>query len=1494
MYLIFDTETTGLPKNYNAPITDTDNWPRMVQISWQLHDDMGKLIEQQDYIIKPEGYNIPFESQNIHGISTELAMQEGHDLQEVLEKFNQVLDQAEFLVGHNLGFDLKIMGAEFYRKNLETRLLKKPVLDTMTEKTATLCQLPGGKGGRFKMPRLGELYKHLFGKEFAEAHNATADVEATARIFFELIRLGHFTPEELKKSQDYLEKFRAVNPDIIQPIGLKHKNLKQWSEKIKTESLKAQTSSVDFLDLKDVAFSHLHNHTQYSVLQSTTKLDELIKKTADYNMPAVAITDINNLMAAFHFVEQVINFNKKQKDATQKIKPIVGIELNIVEDHLDKSRKDNGYPTVFLAKNKNGYRNLMKLSSIAHTEGFYYVPRVDKNTLIKYKDDIIVLSGSLSGEIANKILTMGDRQAEEALLWWKEIFGEDYYLELMRHGLDEEEHINEVLLEFSKKHEVKVVATNNTYYLEKEDADAQDILLCIRDNEKKSTPIGRGRGYRYGLPNNEFYFKSPDEMKELFRDIPQAIINTNEIVDKIEIYSLKNDILLPKYDIPEDFIEPEEYQAFFEHLEEQISKIKKKPKKKLKPETRRENAYLRYLTYEGAKKRYGTITPEIQERLDFELTTIGVTGYPGYFLIVQDIIREAKKMGVIVGPGRGSAAGSAVAYCLEITNVDPIKYQLLFERFLNPERISMPDIDMDFDDEGREKVIEYVINKYGKNRVAQIITYGTMAAKSSIRDAARTMEFDLQETNKLAKKAHTSLQYILNEDEEKIKSKVKRPELVQEAMELAKLAKENTPAAHTIQTAGKLEGSLRNLGLHACGFIIAPTDLDNVIPVTTAKGSDMYVTQFDNSVVESAGLLKMDFLGIKTLTIIRDAINMIKNRRGISIDIENLPLDDTNTYKLFQQGRTVTVFQFESDGMRKHLMALRPTEFEDLIAMVALYRPGPMEKIPNYIRRKHGQEKVEYDLPEMEEILKNTYGITIYQEQVMLLSQKLADFTRGQADTLRKAMGKKKLADLEKLYPLFIENGTKNGHPKEILDKIWKDWQAFASYAFNRSHAVSYALVSYQTAYLKANYPSEYMAAVLSHNLKDASKLSFLMMEARKMGIQVLPPDINESDYLYTVNKDGNIRYGLGGASGVGEIAVKAIINEREANGPYKSFFDFIKRVDLRSVNKRTIETLVKAGAFDCFENVHRAQYFQTDNKGVTIIEKAIKFGNDFKKNEVAMQGSLFADMEEVSLPEPEIPPCEPWTDLDTLEKEKEVAGLYLSGHPLDSLKMHYKYYVQKNLHFIRKMIATLSGEKEEQIKNPEEEIEENEEKKAAELEERKRFEMLLNRDIYIGGMVSNVEHREFNKGTKKGRIVLEDYTDTIELDLWNEDYLKYQHFLVPKTFLLIKISVYRPYYHPEQIRIKVKDIKLLNRAFEEFPKDLYIYLDIQKVSKQLTDKIYKALENYQGKQKLIVNLRFSEQPELNVSLKKKEKGIKVTPELLETLEQMKINFKLK
>ena len=725
MYLIFDTETTGLPKSWNAPITDTDNWPRCIQIAWQLHDEMGRVIEHNDFLIQPEGFNIPYDAERIHGISTELAQQEGITLEEGLALFNEVLQKTKFVVGQNVEFDLNIMGCEFHRLATETNLNQLPVLDTCTEKTALLCQIPGGRGGKFKLPTLTELHKHLFGIDFAEAHNATADVEATTRCFLELIRIREFTKEELDVDQEYFKNFSEENPKPIQLIGLKHINLKKESDKIRKrlEKLKdteeTKSTSEGLAELKNVQFAHLHNHTQFSVLQSTMQIGNIVKAAAKDNMPAVAMTDTANMMASFHFVSAVLNHNKT---AETPMKPIIGCEFNICEDHQNKSQKDNGYQVVLLAKNKNGYHNLAKMSSIAFVDGFYYVPRIDKEIIKKYKDDIIVLTGNLYGEVPSKILNLGEKQAEEALLWWKEQFQDDFYIELMRHNQQDENIVNETLLKFSKNHDIKIVATNNTFYLEKKDANAHDILLCVKDGEKQATPKGKGRGYRYGLPNEEYYFKSSDEMKTLFADLPEAIINIQEIVDKIEIFTLARDVLLPAFDIPDEFKDARDNEDGGK---------------------RGENNFLKHLTFEGAKIRYGEITPEIKERLDFELEVIEKTGYPGYFLIVEDFIREARKMDVAVGPGRGSAAGSVVAYCLWITNIDPIKYDLLFERFLNPERVSMPDIDIDFDDEGRGRVMDYVIDKYGANQVAQIITYGTMAAKSSIRDTARVLDLPL-------------------------------------------------------------------------------------------------------------------------------------------------------------------------------------------------------------------------------------------------------------------------------------------------------------------------------------------------------------------------------------------------------------------------------------------------------------------------------------------------------------------------------------------------------------------------------------------------------------------------------------------------------------------------------------------------------------------------------------------------------------------------------
>ena len=792
-------------------------------------------------------------------------------------------------------------------------------------------------------------------------------------------------------------------------------------------------------------------HSQFSVLQAVSPVGELVSAAKDMGMPALAVTDHGNMMAAFQFVRAC---NK------EGIKPIVGAELNVCRDMNDKSVKDDGYPTVFLAKNKNGYHNLAKLASKAYTDGFYYVPRIDRALVEEYKEDLIVLTGGLFGEVPSLILNVGEAQAEEAFLFWKNLMGADFYAELNRHGLEEETVVNDVLKGLAATHDVKLVASNNSYYTRQDQSDAHDILLCVKDARNVSQPkryVGkRGREFRFGFPNDSFYLKSPKEMKALFSDVPEAITNIATLVDECEGYVLERDVLLPAFDIPAEFVHEEDAKDGGK---------------------RGENAYLRHLTYLGAEKRYEEITDEIRERIDFELETIERTGYPGYFLIVQDFTTAAREMGVSVGPGRGSAAGSAVAYCVGITNVDPIKYDLLFERFLNPDRVSLPDIDIDFDDEGRGKVIDYVIDKYGANQVAQIITYGTMAAKSSIRDTARVMELPLGDADRLAKLVpDISLKKMFSLDDKALKEKV-RSEGFAMVEQLKAISTQPTLEGQTLQTARVLEGSVRNTGIHACGVIITPDDITNFVPVATAKDSAMACTQFDNAVAEDAGLLKMDFLGLKTLTVIKDAVKNVKLRHGKDLDPDEFPLDDPKTYELFQRGDTIGIFQYESAGMQKHLKSLQPTVFEDLIAMNALYRPGPMEYIPDFVARKHGRQAITYDLDACQEYLEETYGITVYQEQVMLLSQKLAGFSKGEADSLRKAMGKKKKDIIDKMKPDFMARGTEKGHDAEKLEKIWTDWEAFASYAFNKSHSTCYAWVAYQTAYLKANYPAEFMAA---------------------------------------------------------------------------------------------------------------------------------------------------------------------------------------------------------------------------------------------------------------------------------------------------------------------------------------------------------------------------------------------------------------------------------
>lgn len=1485
MYLIFDTETTGLPRDFNAPITDTDNWPRCVQIAWQLHDDLGNLIEQKDYIIQPDGYDIPFQSEQIHGISTKLAQTRGVDAVTVWKEFAEVLERSKFVVGQNITFDINVMGCELYRYGVDSKLAALPVLDTCTEVTAELCKIPGGRGGKFKLPTLTELHAHLFGVPFAEAHNATADVEATTRCFLELIRQKVFTKEELLQDEQYFDRFLVEHPSQIGTWGIKHLNLKAESAALKEDAdagISKSDKSENLKRLEKVRYTHLHNHTQFSVLQSTTTIGDLITAAAKNRCPAVAITDIDNMMAAFQFVnagdahnkgikgkiqelEDKINAGVKLEklpddpEATievplveeeiakmeqeiadlklQYVKPIVGCELFVCKDRFNKTVKDNGSLVVFIAKNKNGYHNLAKLASAAHIEGKYYVPRIDKNIIPELKEDIIVTTGGLDGEIPQLILNVGEQQAEEAFVWWKEQFGDDFYVELIRHDLPEEEMVNKTLLKFAEKYNVKYFASNNTFYIDKKDAEAHDILLCIKDGEQKSTPIGRGRGFRFGFPNDQFYFKSQDEMKELFADLPEAIECTEEIVDKIEFYTLGRDVLLPAFDIPEEFQDPRDAED---------------PKLKIG-----ENNYLKHLTYVGAEKRYGTVTDDIKERLDFELETIRNTGYPGYFLIVQDFIAAARKMGVSVGPGRGSAAGSAVAYCIGITNVDPIKYDLLFERFLNPERVSMPDIDIDFDDEGRGSVIQYVINKYGANQVAQIITYGTMAAKSSIRDAGRVLELPLPDTDRIAKLVpDMKLNKLFDLSEEQLAEKLSGDQMKM-AIELKEILEQRGIEGEVVRQAKTIEGSMRTTGIHACGVIITPSDIREHVPVALAKDSEMWSTQFDNSVVESAGLLKMDFLGLKTLTLIKDTLKIVKARLGLDIDIEAIPIDDTATYELFQRGETVGIFQYESAGMQKYLKDLKPTQFSDLIAMNALYRPGPLEYIPLFVKRKHGIEPIQYDLPAMEEYLEETYGITVYQEQVMLLSQKLAGFSKGEADTLRKAMGKKQKAVLDKMKPKFLDRGEENGHNRTILEKVWKDWEAFASYAFNKSHSTCYAWIAYQTAYLKAHYPAEYMAAVLSNNMNDIKTVTFFMEECRRMGLKVLGPDVNESYHKFAVNDKGEVRFGMGGIKGVGEGPVKAITEERKNNGPFTSIFDMVRRVSLKDCNKRVMESLAYAGAFDGFSDLHRAQYFGEDDKGRTLIESSLRYGSAYQTGQDSSQVSLFdmAGGDDIEIPTPGIPNVKEWSIFQKLNFEKEVVGIYISGHPMDDYSLEVNNFCDIQL-----------SDLNEHLNN------------------------LPDKDFSCAGIISNCAHLESRKGAKYGFFELQDKSGAMEFRLFGETYLKLQHFLVPGNFLYVKgkIQLKGKKFNPDgkQKEFSVQYVELLTNIRDRLLTKLYVRLDASLITRDSLNDLEEIFDKYEGNRTIYLDLIDYEEAS-GVTLLSRNKKVNVSNEFLKDIKEV-------
>ncbi|MCE2497071.1 MAG: DNA polymerase III subunit alpha [Flavobacteriales bacterium] len=1450
MYLVFDTETTGLPQDFNAPISNSDNWPRLVQLAWQLHDDSGYLIHAKNEIVYPDGFDIPFNAEKVHGISTAKARADGRPLSEVLDAFYIDVEKADHGVGHNIEFDYNIVGAELWRLGRTAdaeEFMKLPPIDTKNDRTTEYCAIPGGKGGKFKWPTLSELHNKLFGKPFDEAHNAAADVEATARSFFRLGELGVIPLE------------KALAADIMEHLAVEAKKILKTVDKRDTPEADGgiEELTTDEAHGIEAAFSHLHVHTSFSILQSTIKTQELVEMAGAHGMPGVAMTDNGNLMGAFHFTAQVAAYNKgvaehnenvaagEAEGERKELKGVVGCELNVCQDHTNKEYKDNGAAIVFLAKNRKGYLNLAKLSSHAHIDGFYYVPRIDRGLVEKYKEGLMVLTGSQYGLIPSLLLNVGEKQAEEELKWWHEQFGDDFYLEICRHGLEEENRVNDVFAQWAESYGIKMVAGNDVFYGEKKDANAQDILLCVRDGAKQSDPIGKGRGFRYGLPNQEFYFRSQEEMKELFAAIPAAIENTNDILNKVENFALAQEVLLPKFDIPEEFRDEADEQD---------------------GGNRGENAYLRHLTYQGAKERWGEkLNEEITERLDFELATIENTGYPGYFLIVQDFTSQARKMGVSVGPGRGSAAGSAVAYCIGITNVDPIKYDLLFERFLNPDRVSLPDIDIDFDDRGRDKIIEWVVDKYGYHQVAQIITYGTMAAKSAIRDAARVLDLPLPDADRLAKLVpDTKLKKLFSWSEKERKDKL-RSEQIGMAEELIKISEGSDLMSETLNQARILEGSVRNTGIHACGVIITPSPLTGHVPMTTAKDADLLVTQFDNSVVENAGLLKMDFLGLKTLTLIKDAIELVKQRHGIEIDPDEIPLTDEKTYELFQGGETVGIFQYESRGMQKYMKELVPTQFSDLIAMNALYRPGPLEYIPNFIERKHGREEITYDFEDMKEYLEETYGITVYQEQVMLLSQKLAGFTKGEADVLRKAMGKKIFALLAKLKPKFLDGCAERGHDTEIAEKVWKDWEAFAAYAFNKSHSTCYAYVAYQTAYLKANYPAEFMAAVLSNNLNNITDVTFFMEECKRMQIPVLGPDINESDYYFTVNPDGAIRFGLGAIKGVGGGAVEALVAEREENGAYASIFDLCKRVDLRTVNKKTLEGLALAGAFDNFEHHHRALFFHEDNDGRSFLERAMKFGNAVQQQAASAQASLFGGTDDMEIPEPIVPQAEPWDKIEALRKEKEVVGIFITGHPLDDFKVEMEFFRNAHLGY---------------FKFPERNV---------------------GKELKVACIITSVEHLTTKTGKPWGKFTMEDYNDSHEFRVFSEDYLKLRHMLVPGSFVYARVRIQQREWVNKQtgdrtVRLeeKIAHIGLLQEVMEQSDKGLFLTIPLSTLDESFNDLLETVLKKHHGKQ--YVKMRIVDpDEELSVEMPARKFRVDVNKELLSELEEIKgLEFTLK
>lgn len=1149
------------------------------------------------------------------------------------------------------------------------------------------------------------------------------------------------------------------------------------------------------------SFVHLHVHTQYSLLDGQASIPALVDKAMADGMPGIAITDHGNMYGIKEFFNYVNKKNSKLEEG-QKFKPIFGCEVYVAEkdlhEHVDK--RDIGRHLILLAKNRQGYKNLIKIVSKAWTEGFYMHPRTDKQEIAAHHEGLIVCSACLGGELP-KLLVAGDIEgADNCVRWWKELMGDDYYIELQRHkaavpranheAYELQMRIEPELIRLARKYDVKLVCTNDVHFTNESDAEAHDRLICLSTNKYVNDDDRM-------LYSKQEWMKSTDEMRKLFADIPEALDNTLEVLSKIETYDIDHAPIMPFFEIPKEFGTEEEYrsriteQELFDEFtrdengnvvlsqEEAEKKIKKLGGYDKLYRIKFEADYLAKLAYEGAEKRYGSpLTPELRERIKFELHIMKTMGFPGYFLIVQDFINHSREvLGVSVGPGRGSAAGSCVAYCLGITQIDPVKYDLLFERFLNPDRISLPDIDVDFDDDGRAIVLRYVTEKYGAEKVAHIITYGTMAAKSAIKDVARVEQLPLPESNRLAK--------LIPAHMPEVNGKELKPTLKNCYEYVDDFKRElNSPdplLRETLQYAKALEGNVRNTGVHACGVIICRDDITDWVPVSTANDKDegkLLVTQYEGRVIEETGLIKMDFLGLKTLSILKEAVANIRQTRGIEIDLEKIPIDDPKTYKLYTEGRTVGTFQFESAGMQKYLRELKPSTFEDLIAMNALYRPGPMDYIPEFIRRKHGESPIVYDIPEMEKYLKDTYGVTVYQEQVMLLSRLLANFTRGESDTLRKAMGKKLIDKMNHLKGKFLEGGQANGHDPKVLEKIWADWEKFASYAFNKSHATCYSWVAFQTAYLKANYPSEYMAAVLSRNIADQAKLTVFMDECRAMKIQVLGPDVNESFSSFSVNKKGDIRFGLGAIKGVGGNVVQAIVDAR-GDRPFTDIYDFVERIPQGSVNRRTMDNLAMAGAFDGFDGIKREDFFAENHAGVTFSEQLLNYGASYHRHANDSMGSLFGDdfgAELNTQARPPVKPAQSWPDIDRLTKERDLVGMYLSAHPLDP------YYME--LHYGCK--TTVAGLKD--------------------------IEPQEGMEVTYGGMIASFERRPTKRGGTFGIVRIEDETGSTEFRLFGDDVFKLGQYCVPMTPVMVTCRFQRR-FRDSDIELKPVNIQLLSNV---------------------------------------------------------------------------------